>query len=104
MIQDYKGHYDYDKSVIEQWNNSQGGVYYLGTKNAQGILVVFYIGKAFGDGGIRQRLLQHLNENKWGDVTHFGYCVCSSEQEALNHEAQEIKLYNPKYNTLLKRY
>lgn len=99
MVQEYKGNYTFSKEVVQNWNNDQGGVYYCGVINSGGGLTPYYIGKAFGDGGIRGRLLQHLNENKWRDVTHFGYHVCSSENESLNFETQEIKKFNPKYNT-----
>ena len=98
MVQEYKGHFSFDKEVIQNWNNTQGGVYYCGALNNMGVLIVYYIGKAFGDVGIKGRLLQHLNENKWYDVTHFGYCACSSENESFALEAQEIKRLDPKYN------
>lgn len=98
MAQNYQGHYDYRKDVVQNWNNTQGGVYYCGAIASNGNLTVYYVGKAFGDGGIRGRLLQHLNQNKWRDVTHFGYCVCSSENESLSLESAEIRRLNPKYN------
>jgi len=100
MVEKFNGPYSFDKSVVQNWNNDQGGVYYCGAKTDTNSLIVYYIGKAFGNGGIRTRLLQHLSESKWYDVTHFGYCVCSSENEAFNFEASEIKRFNPKYNTL----
>lgn len=99
MVQEYRGPFSFGKEVVQNWDNTQGGVYYCGVLNGTGGLGVHYVGKAFGDIGIRGRLLQHLSENKWRDVTHFGYCVCSSENEALAFEAQEIKRLNPKYNT-----
>lgn len=99
MAQEYKGHYTFSKEVVQNWDNNQGGVYYCGVINANGNLTPYYIGKAFGDGGIRGRLLQHLSENKWRDVTHFGYCVCFSENESLMLEKKEITKFNPKYNT-----
>lgn len=102
MSQNYKGHYDYDKNIISDWNNTQGGIYYLLAKNIFGQFVILYVGKAFGKEGIRQRLLQHIYNNEWSDITHFGYSVCSSEEEALYLEAGEIHRIKPKYNKLLK--
>jgi excinuclease UvrABC nuclease subunit len=99
MVQGYKGHFVFSREVIQTWNNDQGGVYYCGILNSTGQLIPHYVGKAFGEGGIRGRLLQHLNENKWRDITHFGYCVCSSENETFDFETQEIRKHNPKYNT-----
>lgn len=98
MVQDYKGNYPFNKDTIQNWDNNQGGIYYCGVRNSLGNLTVYYVGKAFGNDGIKGRLLQHLNENKWYDVTHFGYCVCSSENEALIIEQNEIRRLNPKYN------
>lgn len=94
----YKGHYNYDKNVVQNWNNTQGGVYYCGVVASNGNLTVYYVGKAFSDGGIRGRLLQHLSENKWRDVTHFGYVECASENESFSLEKNEIIRLNPKYN------
>ena len=99
MVQGYKGNYVFSKEVVQGWNNDEGGVYYCGVVDNTGkSLTPHYIGKAFGGGGIKARLLQHLSENKWRDITHFGYSVCSSENESLAFELQEIKRLNPKYN------
>ncbi len=99
MVNQYQGPYQFSKDVLQGWNNSQGGVYYCGVLGQNNTLIVHYVGKAFGDGGIRGRLLQHYSENKWNDITHFGYAVCDSESASLTFEAQEIKRLNPKYNT-----
>ena len=99
MINQYQGPFKYNKQIIQDWNNTAGGVYYCGVLNQNGSLGVCYVGKAFGDGGIRSRLLQHINENKWHDVTHFGYAICSNENESIDFESQEIRRLNPKYNT-----
>lgn len=104
MISQYEGPFSYDKNIVQNWNNTSGGVYYCGALSQNGKLTVFYVGKAFGDGGIRGRLLQHMNENKWRDVTHFGYAICSTEKEAIDFESQEIRRLNPKYNTQGKIY
>lgn len=99
MIQSFKGPYSFDKKIITDWNSNIIGVYYCGIKTQDGKLTIYYIGRAVGDGGIRGRLLQHLSENKWYDVTHFGYEKCSTIKETLDHEASEISSYKPKYNT-----
>lgn len=98
MIYNFQGNYVFSKEVVQNWNNDWGGIYYCGVVNGAGQLIPYYIGKAFGYGGIRGRLLQHLNENKWRDITHFGYCVCSDENETLASELQEIRKFSPKYN------
>lgn len=98
MIYPFKGSYSFSNDTVTNWNSTAIGVYYCGTKNAAGELVVYYIGKSVADGGIRGRLLQHLNEKKWPDVTHFGYMECSSVLETNTHEATEIAKYRPKYN------
>lgn len=99
MIQSFKGPFSFTESIVTDWNSNIIGVYYCGVKTAEGKLTVYYVGRAVSDIGIRGRLLQHLSENKWYDVTHFGYEECSTSQEAINHEASEIVKYHPKYNT-----
>lgn len=99
MIHPYKGNYSYKKKVIEDWNNSQKGVYYCGVTLQNGNLSPLYIGKAVNEDGIRGRLLQHFNQDNWPDVTHFGYCVCDTTSEADNLESSEIAKFKPKYNT-----
>ncbi len=103
MIQPYKGHYQYNEKIVSDWNSTAIGVYYCGYPNTNG-LSVLYVGKAISDEGIRGRLLQHLKEDKWPDVSHFGYCVCSTPKEAEDFEASEIKKLKPKYNTQGKSY
>ncbi len=98
MVKQYQGHYSYDKKVIDDWNSSAIGVYYLGTLAPNGNLTVYYIGKGCGDGGIRSRLQDHLNEDYWPDVTHFGYCLCDFGSDADTHEMAEIRKFQPKYN------
>lgn len=99
MIYDYQGHYDYDHDVINNWNSSDIGVYYCGFLATSGNLRPLYIGRAVGDEGIRGRLLDHLRDDYWPDVTHFGYHVCSSATEAVRWEAEEIAKFKPKYNS-----
>lgn len=99
MIHEFNYPYPYDKDVITNWKSDAIGVYYLGVKTNDNRLIIYYIGRAVGDGGIRNRLLQHLQENKWFDVKHFGYHVCDTAKEAIDFEATEIATYKPKYNT-----
>jgi len=87
MIQSFNGPYSFDDSTISDWDSTIIGVYYCGIKTTDGKLTIYYIGRAIGDEGIRGRLLQHLDENKWHDVTHFGYEECGTAQEAISHEA-----------------
>ena len=95
MIGTYNGKFTYSKPNITNWNSNQKGVYYL----FNSLNNVVYVGKATGLDGIRGRLLQHLSERKWFDVSDFGYKVINTETEALRHEASEIKRLQPRYNT-----
>ena len=99
MIQSFKGLYLFDNNIVNNLNSSVMGVYYCGVKTSEGKLTVYYVGRAIGDDGVCGRLLQHLSENKWHDVTHFGYEACDTMREAIDHEASEILKYKPKYNT-----
>ncbi|MFH1088611.1 MAG: hypothetical protein V1719_02105 [Patescibacteria group bacterium] len=98
MVYQFKGPYSYNKRVVTDWNSNELGVYYCGYKNSAGSLYVLYVGRSIGDSGIRGRILQHLSENKWPDVDHFGYCVCDTDRDAINFEIQEIDRLKPKYN------
>jgi excinuclease UvrABC nuclease subunit len=100
MIHPFKASYAYDEEIVNNWESDAIGVYYCGAKTIDDKLRIYYVGRAIGDGGIRARLLQHLQESKWYDVTHFGYCVCDAANEAIDLEASEIALYSPKYNTI----
>jgi len=104
MVETYKGHYSYSSEVVSNWKSNAIGVYYCGFISSNGNLTVLYVGKGASDKGIRGRLLQHLDEDKWPDVAHFGYCTCSTPIEAETFEASEIKRLNPKYNILGKSY
>ncbi len=98
MIEDYKGPYLYNKEIVSNWESTAIGVYYCGFISSNNVLSVLYVGKGTSDKGIRGRLLQHLDEDKWPDVSHFGYCICSTSTEAELFEASEIKRLKPKYN------
>jgi hypothetical protein len=102
MIQNFQAPYSYDDSVVRNWNSSAIGVYYCGELALDGSFITYYVGRAVSDVGIRGRLLHHLAEQKWSDVTHFGYKICSTINEAINHEATEIARLTPKYNTVGK--
>jgi len=98
MIQQYSGHHQYDHRVISDWAYSVIGVYYCGYLQANGMLFPLYVGKATGKEGIRGRLLQHLQQSDLPGISHFGFCVCSSEKEADDFEANEIKRLQPRHN------
>lgn len=100
MIYKYKGAYSYNENIVSNWESSSIGVYYCGYLNNNNNLVPLYIGVGTGKDGIRDRLLDHLREEHWSDVTHFGFCICSTAEEAENYEKDEIHKFNPKYNTL----
>jgi excinuclease UvrABC nuclease subunit len=102
MVSEFKGPYSYSRDVIEKWNSTAIGIYYCGTPTSDGGIRVFYVGKATSDIGIRGRLLQHLSERKWMDVTHFGYKTCEGITEAEKHEENEIRRLQPKYNIVGK--
>lgn len=102
MIQEYKGHYPYTQKIVSDWNSTVIGVYYLGYVASDGGLKPLYIGKAVADGGIRGRLLQHLQTDRFADVTHFGYQVCSTAAETDGLEARKIQQHQPKYNKVGK--
>lgn len=95
----YNGHYNYDHGTVNGWQNNAIGIYYCGEITTNGNLTVHYVGKGTGDGGIRARLLDHIRQDNWPDVRHFGYVLCSTAQEAINLEAAEIRRLQPKYNT-----
>ncbi|KKS90591.1 MAG: hypothetical protein UV65_C0014G0007 [Parcubacteria group bacterium GW2011_GWF2_43_11] len=98
MIYPYKGHYQYNETVIGNWDSSAIGVYYCGYANSDNKLTILYVGKGVGENGIRGRLLDHIRDENWPDVTHFGYQLCDYASEAEKWEADEIKTYKPKYN------
>lgn len=102
MVNQYQGHFNYDKDVISKWNSTALGVYYCGYITDKGGLWPLYIGKGTGNEGIRIRLLSHLANDDWPDATHFGYHLCTTSAEAENWESEEIARYKPKYNKIGK--
>jgi len=103
MVHNYRGNYIYSQKVISEWDSTAIGVYYCGAPNSPTSLKpVLYIGKGAGEGGMRARLLDHLENDNWSDVTHFGYRTCDTVKEAEDFEASEIKRCQPKYNQVGK--
>jgi excinuclease UvrABC nuclease subunit len=100
MIYDYVGHFPYSGLSVTLNAIDSLGVYYCGYVNTQGELVPSYIGRAVGDDvSIRSRLRDHLRDDYWPNVTHFGYRVCTTQTEAKDLEATEIRRFQPSYNT-----
>ena len=101
-MQPFKGPYLYSEKIIKEWESTSIGVYYIGIKTSENQLKIFYIGKATGDGGVRERLLEHLSETKWSDATHFGFhFFTGTDTEKIEEfEKKEITKYKPKYNTM----
>lgn len=105
MIYPYNGHHSYDRPTISYKAPEAIGVYYCGAINTAGNLVPYYIGRAMGEGvSISSRLLDHLRENNWPGVAHFGYCICTTQKEAEEFEKSEIQKFQPRYNTQGKSY
>ena len=103
MISNYYGHYSYNSNSISRNAIDKIGVYYCGYIGKNGKLSTLYVGRAAGDGvTIRSRLFDHLNNNRWPDVSHFGFRVCDTKSEAIDLEAKEIARLKPKYNSIGK--
>jgi len=95
----YEGNFPYTRDIISAWKSSAIGVYlcgYLSTDST--VLYTLYIGRGVSEGGMRARLLDHLREDSWPGVTHFGYYACNSVSEAEELEARLIFQYKPRYN------
>ncbi len=103
-MQPYKGLFPFDEGTVGGWEVGRSviGVYYCWAVNVFGGRECEYVGRAVGDAGIRGRLLQHLAEDKWQDVTHFGYTECANAIEAVLLETNEIARLKPKYNKIGK--
>lgn len=99
MIHPYQGHYNYNNATVGGWGSTATGVYYCGyIGQTDKKLYPLYIGKGTGEKGMRDRLLAHLREERWPDVTAFGFCMCDAAKEADEFEIQEIRRCRPKYN------
>lgn len=97
MVDEYKGNYPYDKRSIEFYAPDSIGVYYCGKLNYNNSLIPLYIGMS--EVSIKGRLFDHLEQDNWPDITHFGYRICTTKQEAEELETSEIQKYKPKYNS-----
>ncbi len=103
MISDYYGHYSYNSKSISHNAADKIGVYYCGYVNENNRLSTLYVGRAAGDtDSIKSRLSDHLNNNRWPDVSHFGFYICDTKSEATDLEAKEIARLKPKYNSMGK--
>lgn len=103
MINNYKGNYPYNEINILTLAPQSQGVYYCGWQNSNNQLFPLYVGRAMGIGvTINNRLLDHKRNENWPDVTHFGYILCSTDQEAITLEKNEILRCQPKYNNVGK--
>lgn len=96
MIRDYKGPFPFNRATLEEWDSCEKGVYYIGVLNSASQLLVYYIGKGCGEGGMKERLLSHLG--RWKDATHFGYHGCDHVPTIDTYEVSEITTYKPRYN------
>lgn len=100
MVYAYSGHFPYNGLSVATNATDNLGVYYCGYVNGNSALITLYVGRAAGDGvSVRSRLSDHLRNDSWRDVTHFGYRICSTKKEAEDLEAAEIQRLQPKYNT-----
>jgi len=99
----YQGHFQFNQLGMLMSAPQAQGVYYCGSLNSQNQLIPAYIGRAKGNGvTINSRLNDHLRDDHWSGVTHFGYILCSTDQETIALEANEIASYKPIYNTIGK--
>lgn len=92
------GPFVFDHPTVSGWKSTAIGVYYIGAPNGRpNDIASYYVGKGCSkDAGIQCRLFDHLG--RWVDTTRFMYRECSTEWEAEQLEAAEIKRLQPKYN------
>jgi hypothetical protein len=92
--------YAFDRTTIATLNNV-GAVYGLSTpmSNKPGYHEILYVGKA---ADVRERLGQWFNNPPGPGVTHFFAEAIAGEAARTQREAQLIKEFQPRYNTLLK--
>ena len=93
----------YDFTVYTKeanWNNT-GGIYIFTGKNPQGLWVPLYIGKA---DNFQSRLVSHerWDESIRAGATHVRARGVAQEATREAIEAELIRNYQPKLNTLLK--
>lgn len=98
MIGPYQGNYLYNSLGIAIAAPGTQGVYYCGCPSLNG-LIAYYVGRSEN---IRARLQDHLRDDYWPSVTHFGFRTCSTWTETLTLEASEISRLQPQYNIIGK--
>lgn len=99
MVYNYQGHYQYNKVSVTSNAPDEIGIYYCGYVDANNTLITHYVGRAKGDGvSIRSRLSDHLRQDSWPDVFHFGCRACTTKKEAEDLETAEVLRLKPKYN------
>lgn len=54
-------------------------------------------------GGLKERLLEHIENNEWPDVKFFQYMECDNEVDMNRKEDYAIKNFTPKYNRTEKK-
>lgn len=100
MIGNYQGAYAYNSKSVSLLAPASQGVYYCGVMVPNGLKPI-YIGRSEN---IQERLQDHLRDDYWPGVTHFGYATCSTFAEMVDLEAWEIKRFQPRYNTVGKLF
>ena len=93
MVHEFVGNFSFQKLIIQVNAPRKVGVYYCGKLNKEGTFTPYFI----GHGDIRKQLISHLNES-WPKVTHFGYRLCDTPEEAKATAEAEIVSFHPKYN------
>jgi len=102
MIMAYSGNFLYNQPSVAVSAPDSLGVYYCGSLNQDRSLGALYVGRALGDGvTIKSRLRDHFSD-RWPDVTHFGFRICTTMKEAEDLESSEIQRLQPKYNKVGK--
>lgn len=91
----YNGEYPFNKQIISDWDSNTTGVYYLFEND-----LITYIGSAIGAGGIRGRLLQHINEYSFPHVNRFGFKEIIGSDLILSYEKAEIQRIQPGRNKI----
>lgn len=85
--------------------SAEMGVYYCCYMNGKNEPFTLYVGRDRGDGlSIRSRILDHMRNDHWPAVTHFGFRICTTKKEAEDLEVEEIQQLKPDYNELGKGF
>lgn len=99
MVSRFIGPFIWGKASINANVDDSIGVYYCCHYNQNQELIALYVGSSEE---MKTRLMTHLSQVKWPDVTHFGFSRCSTIAEALIFESSEISRLKPKYNRIGK--